>query len=156
MIGIIPRVRLISGVFHTMISLRTLPTLLVCLLLASCASVSLAPQGSPSIVLAQDETRACGQAQILFPKGEYKAEVVSPHGTYYKAPQRLRTTGVLIGRPEVGGIFVSNAAGNAQAAWFGEPRQNVGENPDTLFGAIGLNAPKLRPYTPSIPFTLKK
>jgi len=135
---------------------RTLSAFLVCLLLASCGSVTLAPQGSPSIALAQEETRTCGQGKILFPAGEYKTVVVSPQGAYYKAPQRLKTLGVLIGRSEEGGIFVSNAAGNPQAAWFGEPRDDVDESPGTLFGAIGLSAPKLWPYTPRIPHVLKK
>lgn len=125
-------------------------------LLASCSSVELAPTDAPSILLTQDETRECGQGQILFPVGEYKAEVKSSTGTYYKAPKRIRTLGVLIGRSEEGGIFVANSAGTPQAAWFGDPKDNVDESPGTLFGAIGWSAPKLWPYTPRIPFTAKK
>jgi hypothetical protein len=136
--------------------LRFAPVLILPLLLASCGSVELAPTHAPSIVLAQDATRTCGQGEIVFPAGEYKAEVTSAEGTYYKAPKRIRTLGVLIGRSEDGGIFVSNSAGNPQAAWFGEPKANVGESPDTLFGAIGWSAPKLWPYTPRIPHTVKK
>ncbi|MFO1482128.1 MAG: hypothetical protein U1F71_02080 [Verrucomicrobiaceae bacterium] len=125
-------------------------------LLASCGSVSLPPANAPSLMLAQDEERECGQGRVLFPAGEYKAEVVSANGTYYKAPKRIRTLGVLIGRSEEGGVFVSNAAGNPQAAWFGDPRDNVDERPGTLLGAIGMTAPKLWSYTPRIAFERKK
>lgn len=125
-------------------------------LLASCSSVELAATDAPGVVLAAEEIRECGQGRILFPAGEYKAEVVSSTGTYYKAPKRIRTLGVLIGRSEEGGIFVSNAAGNPQAAWFGDPKDNVDESPGTLFGAIGWSAPKLWPYSPRIPLQAKK
>ncbi|HBJ83558.1 MAG TPA: hypothetical protein DDZ88_06750 [Verrucomicrobiales bacterium] len=134
----------------------TLPALILPLLLAACGSVEMAPSNAPSIVVSQDEERECGQGRILFPAGEYKAEVASAEGTYYKAPKRLRTLGVLIGRSEDGGIFVSNAAGNPQAVWFGDPKDEIDESPGTLFGAIGLSAPKLWPYKPRIPFSLKK
>jgi len=134
----------------------TLPALIMPWLLAACGSVTMAPSDSPSIVVGQNEERECGQGRILFPAGEYKAEVASAEGTYYKAPKRLRTLGVLIGRSEDGGIFVSNAAGNPQAAWFGDPKDEVDESPGTLFGAIGLSAPKLWPYKPRIPHTTKK
>lgn len=136
--------------------LRFLPLLAASLILTACGSVELAPANAPSIVLAQDEKRTCGQGEILFPAGEYKAEVTSAEGTYYKAPKRIRTLGVLIGRSEEGGIFIANSAGNPQAAWFGEPKANVGESPDTLFGAIGWSAPKLWPYKQLIPYMLKK
>ncbi|MBE2283052.1 MAG: hypothetical protein IAE77_06300 [Prosthecobacter sp.] len=125
-------------------------------LLASCSSVELAPADAPPILLAQEETRECGQGQIVFPAGEYKAEVKSESGIYYKAPKRIRTLGVLIGRSEEGGIFVSKGAGNPQAAWFGDPKDNVDESPGTLFGAIGWSAPKLWPYTPRIGYSVKK
>lgn len=133
-----------------------LPALLIPLLLAACGSVEIAPTDAPGIVLAQDETRECGQGRILFPAGEYKAEVVSTEGTYYKAPKRLRSLGVLIGRSEDGGIFVSNKAGNPQAAWFGDPRDDVDESPGTLLGAMGMSAPKLWPYTPRIAHAMGK
>lgn len=134
-----------------LLSLLALP-----LLLASCASVELAPADSSSIVLAEPATRVCGQGEILFPAGEYKAEVTSPEGTYYKSPKRLRTLGVLIGRNEDGGIFISTKPGGPQAVWFGDPKDNVDDSPSTLFGAIGWSAPKLWPYTPRIPHTVKK
>lgn len=130
--------------------------ILVPLLMTACGSVEIATPTAPSIVVAQEEARECGQGKILFPAGEYKAEVTSATGTYYKAPRRIRTLGVLIGRSEEGGIFVANKNGNPQAAWFGDPRDDVDESPGTLFGAIGLSAPKLWPFTPRIPFTEKK
>lgn len=102
------------------------------------------------------ETRECGQGKITFPAGVYKAEVVSDKGTYYLAPEPLRAKGVLLGRSERGGIFVSTKPGNPQAAWFGDLRDTVDEKPSTLFGAIGVSAPKLWPYTPRIPFQVKK
>lgn len=125
-------------------------------LLAACGSVALAPADAPALVLAQDETRECGHGKILLPAGEYRAEVVSPKGTFYKAPKRLRTLGVLIGRSEEGGIFVANLTGNPQALWFGDPHDELDGSPGTLFGAIGMNAPKLWPYTPRILFSSKK
>ncbi len=137
-------------------STSLLVALVVPILLSACGSIALAPADAPAIVVAQDETRECGQGRILFPAGEYQAEVVSPQGTFYKAPKRIRTLGVLIGRSEDGGIFVANQAGNPQAAWFGDPHDDVDGSPGTLFGAIGLSAPKLWPYTPRIPFTTKK
>ncbi|MFN0075489.1 MAG: hypothetical protein ACKVY0_03335 [Prosthecobacter sp.] len=133
-----------------------LSALIVTLLLVACGSVELAKSDAPSLVVDQDEERVCGQGKILFPAGEYRAEVAAANGIYYKAPKRIRTLGVLIGRSEEGGIFVANATGNPQAAWFGDPRDNVDERPGTLFGAIGWSAPKLWPYTPRIPYTLKK
>lgn len=135
---------------------RLLPILLIPLLVTSCGSVAIAPSNAPGVVVAQEETRECGQGRILFPAGEYKAEVVSAEGTYYKAPKRIRTLGVLIGRSEDGGIFVSNKPGNPQAAWFGDPRDAVDESPSTLLGAIGMGAPKLWPYTPRISIAIKK
>jgi hypothetical protein len=75
------------------------------LLFTACGSVQIASTDAPSIVVAQDEERECGQGRILFPAGEYKAEVASAEGTYYKAPKRLRTLGVLIGSSEDGGIL---------------------------------------------------
>ncbi len=135
---------------------RLLPALIAPLLLAACGSVEIAPADAPSIVIGPNESRECGQGMVLFPVGVYKAEVVSSKGTYYLAPERIRTAGVLIGRSERGGIFVSNASGNPQAAWFGDPRDNVDDSPGTLFGAIGVTAPKLWPYTPKVPYTVKK
>lgn len=126
------------------------------LLLSACGSVKIAPLDIPGIVVAQDETRELGQGKILFPAGVYKAEVVSSGGTYYKAPRRLKTLGVLIGRSEEGGIFVSNTQGNPQAAWFGDPRDDVDEAPGTLFGAMGMSAPKLWKLVPRIPYTAEK
>lgn len=130
---------------------RLLCFLVTPLLLASCGSVQLATTDAPGLVLATEEIRDCAQGRIVFPAGEYKAEVTSAEGIYYKAPKRIRTLGVLIGRSEEGGIFVSNTAGNPQAAWFGDPQDNVDERPATLFGAIGWSAPKLWPYTPRVP-----
>lgn len=135
-----------------LLSLLSVPLLL----LTSCGSVQLAPADSSSIVLAEPATRVCGQGEILFPAGEYKAEVTSPEGTYYKSPQALRTLGVLVGRKESGGIFISTKPGGPQAVWFGDPRDDVDESPSTLLGAIGWSAPKLWPYTPRIPHTVKK
>lgn len=126
------------------------------LLLAACGSVSPAPAGTQAIVIGPGEERVCGQGMVRFPAGVYAADVVSAKGTYYLAPQRIRTAGVLLGRTERGGIFVSNLAGNPQAAWFGDTSDVGAEKPGTLFGAVGMNAPKLWPYAPKIPFKVKK
>lgn len=136
--------------------LSRLFSLLPALLLAACSTVEIAPGDAPGIVVAQDETRELGQGKILFPAGVYKAEVVSSTGTYYKAPRRLKTLGVLIGRSEEGGIFVSNAQGNPQAAWFGDPRDDADESPGTLLGAMGMSSPKLWKLTPRIPYAPEK
>lgn len=129
--------------------------LAVPLLLASCGSVELAPVNAPGIVVAQDEVRELGQAKILFPAGVYKAEVVSEKGTYYKSPRRLKTLGVLIGRNEEGGIYISKYAGTPQSGWFGDPRDEVDESPSTLFGALGVSAPKHWKLSPPIPYTVE-
>lgn len=125
------------------------------LLLVSCRSVKIAPTNVPGIIVAQDEVRDLRQGQTRFPAGLYKAEVVAADGTYYKAPTRLKTLGVLIGRSKEGGIFVSNAKGNPQAAWYGDPRDDADERPATLFGAVGMGAPKLWKLTPRIPYTVE-
>ncbi len=126
------------------------------LILASCGSIAPVPTGTSGIIIGPNEVRECGQGRLKFPAGLYQAEVVSAKGTYYLAPELLRTEGVLLGRHERGGIFVSNLSGNPQAAWFGDVRDIVEEKPSTLFGAIGVSAPKLWPYTPKIPFQVKK
>ena len=126
------------------------------LLMAACGSIKPAPAGTSGIVIGPNESRECGQGYVQFPAGLYQAEVVSAKGTYYLAPAPIRTRGVLLGRSERGGIYVSNMAGNPQAAWFGDPRDTVDERPSTMLGAIGMSAPKLWPYAPRIPFQVKK
>lgn len=126
------------------------------LLLAACGSIAPAPKTTSGIVVGPNEVRECGQGRVEFPAGVYTAEVVSEKGTYYLAPALLRTKGVLLGRGERGGIFVSNLAGNPQAAWFGDVGEILEEKPSTLFAAVGVSAPKLWPYTPKIPFQVKK
>lgn len=124
--------------------------------MAACTAVAPASSGTGGIVVGPNEMRVCGQGKVLFPAGLYRAQVVSATGTYYMAPEQLRTVGVLIGRAEQGGIYVSNALGNPQAAWFGDPQEFTESKPTTLFAAIGVRAPKLWPYTPPIPFKIKK
>lgn len=135
---------------------RVLSLALAPLLLVACGSVSHAPSDAPGIVIGPNEVRECGQGRIQFPAGLYKAEVVSEKGTYYLAPELLRTAGVLMGRAERGGIFVPSSAGSPQAAWFGAPQDEVDGSPGTLLGAIGVSAPKLWKYSPPVPFTVKK
>lgn len=126
------------------------------LFLAACGSVAPVSSGTSGIVIGPDEVRECGQGKVLFPAGLYTATVVSDKGTYYLAPERLRTKGVLLGRAERGGIFVSNGPGNPQAAWFGDLSATVAEKPGTLFEAIGVKTPKLWPYTPRIAFQIQR
>jgi len=145
-----------TGALDPMKSIRILLLFVLPLLIAACGSVAPVPADAPSIVLAEAVTRTCGQGELHFPAGEYQAEVASDEGTYYKAPKRIRSLGVLIGRSEEGGIFISNKPGGPQAAWFGDLKDEVDESPSTLFGAIGWSAPKLWPYTPRIPHTVKK
>lgn len=134
---------------------RTLFFLLATTLMGACTSIKPVAQGTTGIVLAAPEMRVCGQGQVHFPAGLYTPQVVSAKGTYYQSPAPLRTRGVLLGRAETGGIYVSNAPGNPQAAWFGDVNDTVEDHPTTLFSAIGVAAPKLWPYTPRIPFVLK-
>ncbi|OYW74341.1 MAG: hypothetical protein B7Z37_18230 [Verrucomicrobia bacterium 12-59-8] len=141
---------------HFMKLYFTLALTLASLLLAACGSIAPVPAGTKGILIGPNESRLCGQGNVMFPSGLYQAEVVSPNGTYYLAPEPIRTKGVLLGRAERGGIFVSTMAGNPQAAWFGDLHDAVDEKPSTLLGAIGVNAPKLWPYTPRIPFQVKK
>ncbi len=124
--------------------------------MAACGSLTPAPAETAGVVVGPNEIRDCGQGKVLFPAGVYVAEVVSEKGTYYRAPEPLRAKGVLLGRAERGGIFVSTKPGNPQAAWFGELHDTVDEKPSTLFGAIGVSGSKLWPYTPRIPFQVKK
>ena len=135
---------------------RAFSLLLTPALMVACTSINPVPTGTPGIVVGPNESRVCGQGSVVFPAGLYRAEVVSAKGTYYLAPDRIRTAGVLLGRAERGGIYVSNAPGNPQAAWFGDLQDVVESKPTTLFGAIGIAAPKLWPYTPRVPFKVKK
>lgn len=135
---------------------RVLCLVLTPLIMAACGSITPAPAGTAGIVVGPNETRDCGQGRVTFPAGVYVPEVVSAKGTYYLAPAPLRAKGVLLGRAERGGIFVSNQSGNPQAAWFGDLRDTVDEKPSTLLGAMGVSAPKLWPYTPRIPIQVKK
>lgn len=130
--------------------------LLAPMLMVACTPITPVPTGTSGIVIGPNESRACGQGTVRFPTGLYRAEVVSPKGTYYLAPERIRVAGVLLGRAERGGIYVSNAPGNPQAAWFGELSSAVDEKPDTLLAAVGVKAPKLWPYSPPVPFQVKK
>ncbi|WP_395750109.1 hypothetical protein [Prosthecobacter sp.] len=135
---------------------RVICLLLSTFLITACGSVAPAPKNAPAIVIGANEERECGQGVVRFPAGIYVADVVSVKGTYYLAPQSIRTVGVLLGRSERGGIFVSNSAGNPQAAWFGDTSDVGSDKPGTLFGAIGINEPKLWPYSPRIPFQVQK
>jgi hypothetical protein len=135
---------------------RAFCLLLTPLFMAACGSIAPAPSSTAGIVIGPNEVRECGQGRVEFPAGVYQAEVVSAKGTYYLAPERILTKGVLLGRAARGGIYIANQAGNPQAAWFGDLREAVTEKPSTLLGAIGVSAPKLWPYSPSIPYTLKK
>lgn len=135
---------------------RALFLALASLLLASCGSVAPVSSGTSGIVVGPGEIRECGQGRVEFPAGLYTALVVSDKGTYYLAPEPIRTKGVLLGRAERGGIFVSSLPGSPQAAWFGDLTDVVAQKPSTLFEAVGVNAPKLWPYTPQIPFQVKK
>ncbi len=141
---------------HTMKLSRAFVLVLAPLLLAACGSLAPTPAGTQGIVVGPNESRECGQGHVQFPAGLYVPEVVSAKGTYYLAPELIRTKGVLLGRAERGGIFVSNLPGNPQAAWFGDLRDTVDEKPSTLLGALGVSAPKLWPFTPRVPFKVKK
>lgn len=135
--------------------LSRLALLVAPLLLASCGSVKIPSVDAPGIVVAQEEIREVGQGKMVFPAGVYKADVTSDKGTYYKAPRRIKTLGVLIGRSQEGGLYISKYPGTPQSAWFGEVREQVDESPSTLFGALGVSAPKLRKLTPPVPYTME-
>ncbi len=135
---------------------RLVPVLVAPLLLVSCGSVSLPPANVPGIVVAQEETREVGQGKLLFPAGVYKAEVVSENGTYYKAPRRLKTLGVLIGRNEIGGLYISKYPGTPQSVWFGDPRDEADGSAGTLLGAMGSGAPKRYKLSPPLPYSVEK
>lgn len=139
----------------TIMKLFRLALFVAPLLLASCGSVKIPSVDAPGIVVAQEEIREVGQGKMIFPAGVYKAEVTSDKGTYYKAPRRIKTLGVLIGRSQEGGLYVSKYPGTPQSAWFGDPRDEVDASPGTLFGAMGVSAPKLRKLTPPVPYTLE-
>lgn len=128
------------------------------LLLAACGSFTPATaSGGPGIVVGAGEIRECGQGRVQFPGGVYTAELVSTRGTYYLAPEPLKTLGVLLGRAERGGIYVSNGPGNPQSAWFGDLRDAAtATKPSTLFEAVGAHSTRLWPYAPKIPFQVKK
>ena len=122
--------------------------LLLPLFLISCAPLSKPSTTSGAIVLAKEEKRDCKKARVVLPAGVYTPEVQSETGTYYLAPAELRTERVLIGGSYRGGLFISNAGG--QAAWFGDARDEADERPGTLLGAIGASSPKLWPFSPPV------
>ena len=135
---------------------RTFCFLLAPAVIAACTAIAPAPASTGGIVVGRNEMRVCGQGKVLFPAGLYRAQMVTASGTYYQAPEQLRTVGVLIAQSELGGIYIANVPGNPQAAWFGDPQEVTESKPTTLFGAIGVRAPKLWPYEPPIPFKVKK
>ena len=135
---------------------RTFCLLLAPVVMAACTAIVPAPVSTGGIVVGANEMRVCGQGKVLFPAGLYRAQLVTASGTYYQAPEQLRTVGVLIAQSELGGIYIANAPGNPQAAWFGDPQEVTESKPTTLFAAIGVRAPKLWPYSPPISLKVKK
>lgn len=123
--------------------------LLLPFVLLSCAPLSQPAPHASSIVLAKEEGRECKKARVILPAGVYTPEVQSESGIYYLAPAELRTERVLIGGSYRGGLFISKTG--AQAAWFGDARDDADERPGTLLGAIGASSPKLWPFSPPVP-----
>ena len=123
--------------------------LLLPFVLISCAPLSQPGTRANSIVLAKEEGRECKKARVILPAGVYTPEVQSESGIYYLAPAELRTERVLIGGSYRGGLFISKTG--AQAAWFGDARDDADERPGTLLGAIGASSPKLWPFSPPVP-----
>ncbi|MBE7496706.1 MAG: hypothetical protein HS117_17325 [Verrucomicrobiaceae bacterium] len=117
----------------------------------ACVPLRKVDPGAHSILVATEQSRECKAARVIFPAGEYSPEVSCERGTYYLAPARLRTEGVLLGGGYRGGLFIGRDG--KQAAWFGDARDAAEERPSTLLGAVGASAPKLWPFQPVISVT---
>jgi hypothetical protein len=134
-------------------SLRPLTVFfLVCLpLLGACVPLRKVAPTLPALRLAQEEARQCQRARVVFPAGDYRAEVESERGVFYAAPGEVRVEGVLIGGGERGGLFV--ARDGRHAAWFGDARESANERPQTFLDAVGASSPKLWLLDEQLPVT---
>jgi hypothetical protein len=130
---------------------RALLLVLSCLALVNCAPLSQSAKDEKDLHLATEQLRDCKHAHVTFPAGRYTAEVRSKKGTYYLAPAPLRSSGVLFGTAERGGVFVT--AGGHQAAWFGDWREDADGRASTLLEAVGGSAPRLYPLSSPLIFT---
>ena len=114
-------------------------------LLASCRSnnqIALPSAGTPGIMLAAEQVAEHKYGKVTFPAGLYQPEAVSEIGTYYAAPGKVTTGGVMRGGKEHGGLFVARGS-NQQFLWIGQPGYQLMEAPKTVLGQRGVETPLL-------------
>ena len=123
-------------------------TFAACLALAAltgCRSnnqIALPSAGTPGIVLAAEQVAEHKYGKVTFPAGLYQPEAVSEIGTYYAAPGKVSTGGVMRGGKEHGGLFVARGS-NQQFLWIGQPGYQLHEAPKTVLGQWGVETPLL-------------
>lgn len=132
-------------------AMKTSLLLVAAVVLNACVPLSPPATDAKPLSLAQQETRECQRARVVFPAGTYTPEIKSERGTYYVAPTPVRVEGVLLGGGDRGGFFIANDG--RHAAWFGDARDDADDRAGTLLGAIGAGAPKLWVFSPALPLT---
>jgi hypothetical protein len=132
-------------------AMKTALLLVAAVVLNACVPLSPPAADAQPLSLAQQETRECQRARVVFPAGTYTPEIKSERGTYYVAPAPVRVEGVLIGGGDRGGVFIANDG--RHAAWFGDARDDADDRAGTLLGAMGASAPKLWLFSPTLPLT---
>lgn len=125
-------------------------------LLVSCATKDLdhCEPGTPGIVVAQAVECTHKDGKFTLPAGLYQAEAKSSKGTYYVAPERLKTDGIIRDGHERGGLFIANEGW--QWAWTGHPGFEVAESETSIMGKRGLIMPVHFKFEPYVPYTVAK
>ena len=135
---------------HLLFSLAT-----SCLLI-SCSTKDLerpAP-GTPGIRVAQAVECTHKDGKFTLPAGDYLPEAQSAKGTYYTAPERLKTVGIIREGHERGGLFIANEGW--QWAWIGHPGFEVDENQTSIFKKRGILMPTHFKFEPYVKYTKLK
>jgi hypothetical protein len=125
-------------------------------LLASCRSnnqIALPAAGTPGIVLKTEQVAEHKYGKVTFPAGLYQPEAVSEIGTYYAAPGKVSTGGVMRGGKEHGGLFIARGS-EQQFLWIGQPAYQLMEAPKTVLGQWGVETPLL--YSLRSPVSITK
>jgi hypothetical protein len=130
--------------------------LLLTLLTASCSTKDLerCPPGTPGIIVSQAVECSHKDGKFTLPAGLYQAEAQSRKGTYYVAPERLKTSGLIRGGHERGGLFIANEGW--QWAWIGHPGFEVEENKTSILGKRGIIMPTHYKFEPFVSYKKAK
>ena len=136
--------------------LASLGLLLSCLMV-SCTTKDLenCPPDTSGIIVANEvECTTQRDGMFTLPAGHYRAEAQSSKGTYYVAPEPLKTSGIIRAGRERGGLFIAKKGW--QWLWTGHPYFEVEENKTSILGKRGIIMPKHYKFEPYVNFTRAK